>query len=380
MSKRTPYFSWFIPVFIGLFCVFNWPVIVLAEDYDLSTLAISDEQGGANTNSPDDSVPDASIGTGGTPTPPDVGAVNSGEASFSTESNSGSENQFITGSSDDTSVGGEGNFLTLTNNSDASPEGQFTTTGGGGGGGGGGNNDNGGGGGGGGGGRRRTPVKPITPVIPALPPACTPYLNEYLKLGWNNNRLEVIKLQAFLRIVEKLEVPLNGVYDENTYEAVKIFQKRYAKDILTHWGISEPTGFVFITTRMAINNIYCQRSTATNLDLRGVYKNRTASTNAVVTVVKPVDNNLVTTSTTTVSTVAQLVGPLPESPKVVAAIGFADFWQNSCGWLNILLVVLAITFFILWITERGKRNDSNRAPPNDESPPDDYDGPQLFSS
>ncbi len=313
--------------------------MVLAEDINLSTLAISDEQGGNTVNN--------------------SGPVNSGEASFSTSNNTGSENHFTTGSS----------------TTDASSENQFTTNPGSGGGGGGGGG--GGSGGSSGGSRRKTPAKPVAPVIPALPTACTPYLKEYLRFGWtNNDRLEVIKLQAFLQIVEKLEVPINGVFDETTYEAVKIFQKRYAKDILTPWGISEPTGFVFITTRMAINNIYCQRSTATNLDLRGVYKNRGGQTSSAL-VSKPVENNLATTSTTTIT---RLIGPLPESPKLVAGVGLTNFWQDFGGWLNLLFAILAIIFFILWLYERNRRIDATRAPPSNESPPEDYDGPQLFSS
>ena len=175
-------------------------------------------------------------------------------------------------------------------------------------------------------------------------------------------------------------MPLNGVYDETTYQAVKLFQQRYAKDVLTPWGINEPTGYVFITTQLAINNIYCDRSTSNSLDLRGIYKRGVESGRAPV--IKPSDLNLGTST-------PDFIGPMPEGPEdvgqkesfwQVAAIGLANFWQDSCGWLNILLAILAITFFILWVRERNKRDDANRAPPGEESLPDDYDGPQLFSS
>ncbi len=368
---------------IGLFCVFTWPTLVSADvlptSVDLSTLAISEEQGGANTQAPVSvDVPENNGGGGGgSNQSQNTDPVNSGEGSFNTDSTGNSGEGSFNTSDSSLAISGEGNFTTGIGSADeVSPENQFTTNNGGGGGGGGNNDDN-GGGGGGGGGRRRTPAKPVTPE---LPQSCPRYLNEFIKLGRANNPLEVIKLQYFLRTYEGYEVPLNGVYDETTYQAVKLFQLRYGNDVLTPWGINEPTGYVFITTQLAINNIYCDRSTSNSLDLRGIYKRGVESGTAPV--IKPSDLNLGTST-------PDFIGPMPEGPHdvgqkeslwQVAAIGLANFWQDSCGWLNILLAILAIIFFILWVSERNKRDDANRAPPGEESLPDDYDGPQLFSS
>lgn len=126
--------------------------------------------------------------------------------------------------------------------------------------------DNNGGGGGGGGGGRRTVVKDIV-----LPTKCLPLILEYIRLGQNNNPIEVFKLQWFLRTFEGLDVPLSGVYDQTTYEAVKIFQVRHADPILTSWGINEPTGYVFISTSLNINYIYCGLE-GVQFDLRNFYK------------------------------------------------------------------------------------------------------------
>jgi hypothetical protein len=50
---------------------------------------------------------------------------------------------------------------------------------------------------------------------------------------------------------------LSGVYDAATLDAVKKFQVKYASDVLTPWGISEPTGYVYLTTRKKINELFC---------------------------------------------------------------------------------------------------------------------------
>ncbi len=133
-------------------------------------------------------------------------------------------------------------------------------------------NNNGGGGctsncGGGGGGHRHHDRDDEV-----LPTKCLPLILEYIRFGKNNNPIEVLKLQWFLRTFEGFDVPLSGYYDRTTYEAVRIFQMRYADPILTSWGISEPTGFVFISTSLNINYIYCDIQ-GVQFDLRNFYKN-----------------------------------------------------------------------------------------------------------
>ena len=52
----------------------------------------------------------------------------------------------------------------------------------------------------------------------------------------------------------------NGTYDKATLAAVHAFQSKFAPDILTPWGISRSTGFVYLTTRKKINEIVCQNT------------------------------------------------------------------------------------------------------------------------
>jgi hypothetical protein len=114
-------------------------------------------------------------------------------------------------------------------------------------------------------------VPPDFAVEDDLPTTCSEYLLEYIRLGWANNPLEVVKLQVFLNYFEGFNLPITGVYTLADFNAVSIFQARYGRDILGPWGIDDSTGFVFITTRMAINNIVCHLSTENNLDLRNFY-------------------------------------------------------------------------------------------------------------
>jgi hypothetical protein len=119
------------------------------------------------------------------------------------------------------------------------------------------NDDNGGGGGGGGsrsGGRRRT----VTTGEVLGTTTCN-YLIDYLKIDWQNNPVEVFKLQSFLKSFEGFStLNVNGVFDQATFDAVSKFQNKYFGDILEPWGHKAPTGFVYILTKKKVNEIYCQ--------------------------------------------------------------------------------------------------------------------------
>ncbi|OHA95818.1 MAG: hypothetical protein A3C70_00275 [Candidatus Zambryskibacteria bacterium RIFCSPHIGHO2_02_FULL_43_14] len=130
----------------------------------------------------------------------------------------------------------------------------------------GGNGGSGGGGGGGssstssrsssgGGGSSRSSV--ASSIVPA--PECF-YLRDFMRIDFNNDPVEVLKLQAFLINFEGNDnVALTGVFDQATFEAVSAFQMKYFSDILEPWGHTEPTGYVYILTIKKINEIYCQR-------------------------------------------------------------------------------------------------------------------------
>ena len=83
------------------------------------------------------------------------------------------------------------------------------------------------------------------------------HLGSYLSVYRNNDPVEMLKLQTFLKEHEDLDVKLSGVFDSATIIAVREFQVRYSIDILAPWGLSGPTGNVSITTRHKINDLYC---------------------------------------------------------------------------------------------------------------------------
>lgn len=89
------------------------------------------------------------------------------------------------------------------------------------------------------------------------------YLHDYLHIGWNNDPVEVIKLQLFLKDLEGFSnLQVNGTFDQATFDAVSQFQVKYQPDILTPWGYAqgESTGYVYILTKKKINEIFCQHA------------------------------------------------------------------------------------------------------------------------
>jgi uncharacterized protein YegL len=86
------------------------------------------------------------------------------------------------------------------------------------------------------------------------------YLREYMRLGYNNNPVEVTKLQLFLRDFEGFkDLQVTGFFDITTDRAVRIFQDRYKADVLDTWNLPSNTGYVYYTTQKKVNEIYCKR-------------------------------------------------------------------------------------------------------------------------
>lgn len=89
----------------------------------------------------------------------------------------------------------------------------------------------------------------------AEPALCSEYLLNPIKLGVDNDISEVLKLQVFLNDFEDFDLNVTGVYNIDTYNAVKTFQEKYSSDILEPWDIDVSTGYVYITTMKKINEI-----------------------------------------------------------------------------------------------------------------------------
>lgn len=86
-----------------------------------------------------------------------------------------------------------------------------------------------------------------------------PYITDNLGYGRTNNPEQVTRLQTFLNNHMSTALAISGIFDLPTRDAVMSFQQAYASDILTPWGITNSTGFVYYTTRKKINELVCGR-------------------------------------------------------------------------------------------------------------------------
>lgn len=93
--------------------------------------------------------------------------------------------------------------------------------------------------------------------------SCSVYLNDYLRIGKNNDVEEVKKLQIFLNEYMSLSLEVSGIFDTATLDAVHAFQAKEDVEVLQPWvklGLlkeGETTGYVFKTTKRRINMIKC---------------------------------------------------------------------------------------------------------------------------
>jgi hypothetical protein len=124
-------------------------------------------------------------------------------------------------------------------------------------------NDNGGGGGNGGRNSRRSGGSvPSTPEVLGEA-ACTEYITSYVKLGKQNDVTNVVRLQIFLNEYMGTQLMTDGVFDTDTYTALKAFQLKEKKEVLLPWvGVTLPnadegTGWLYKTTKRWINLIKC---------------------------------------------------------------------------------------------------------------------------
>lgn len=92
---------------------------------------------------------------------------------------------------------------------------------------------------------------------------CSPrYVNsdEYMHPDYPAPIDAVLKLQLFLRLMQDMGVNITGRYDEQTVNWVRAFQVKYASDILAPWGITSPTGYVYLSTSRKINEQVCDEN------------------------------------------------------------------------------------------------------------------------
>lgn len=80
-----------------------------------------------------------------------------------------------------------------------------------------------------------------------------PYFTTYHNSG--SKGPEVEKIQEFLNREVGAGLAVDGVYDFETKFAVKLFQKKYSKDILSFWSFKIPSGWWYKTTAKKANQL-----------------------------------------------------------------------------------------------------------------------------
>ena len=90
---------------------------------------------------------------------------------------------------------------------------------------------------------------------------CSVYITSYMKMGSGNSESDVKKLQTFLNKSVGSTLPITGYFGPLTKAAVEAFQTKYASDVLTPWGLTAPTGYVYKTTLREINLLNCSTLT-----------------------------------------------------------------------------------------------------------------------
>ncbi len=121
--------------------------------------------------------------------------------------------------------------------------------------------------------------KELAITIPSAPATCS-YLRDFLRIDFQNDPVEVKKLQAYLNSFEGENLSVDGVFDAKTLEAVNRYQDKYLPQILEPWGHDRHTGYVYILTKKHINETYCKTAyplTTLEEDEINAYRNLLAS-------------------------------------------------------------------------------------------------------
>jgi len=150
-----------------------------------------------------------------------------------------------------------------------------------------------------------------------------PLITDYLQIGGSNNPEQVKKLQAFLKVNEKLDVDVNGLFDTKTEAAVKAFQKKYMNDILGPWGATKASGIVHITTLKKINELACNEKVSLSENDKAAIQ-KFVTTNVPSSTTTQVDNNQMS-STATAST-SDMIDVSSTSNSMIRR--FAGFLRN----------------------------------------------------
>ena len=110
----------------------------------------------------------------------------------------------------------------------------------------------------------------VPPVGQVLGAECSPILTSYLRIGRPNPASQVKILQNFLNGNLGINLPITGFFGKATYAAVSAFQTKYGSSVLAPWvpfglhSATDPTGYVYKTTKYEINYLACPTNGASN--------------------------------------------------------------------------------------------------------------------
>ena len=239
--------------------------------------------------------------------------------------------------------------------------------------------NNGGGGGGGAIGGHRHPVV-VGEILGAT--SCS-YLRDYLKIDWQNDPIEVLKLQSFLNVFEKENLSLTGVFNQATFEAVERFQTKYSEDILIPWGPKVTKGFVYILTKKKVNEIYCNtiyplsqtdqneinefKSLGANIS--GGVEQSTGNTSGYQSQSISVEN---ISKGTMVTPVVNLTSSSSNNSIVrnvaISLFALSQKISNNGKYLIILLILFIIAIAVARLLTGSKKDNKKESSPDKESP------------
>jgi hypothetical protein len=105
-----------------------------------------------------------------------------------------------------------------------------------------------------------TSAVPVASVnlVATTTPVCSLslYPTQSIKMGALNNSEQVKLLEQFLNLFEKANLPVDGAYSLADENAVKAWQEKYASEILTPWGATKGTGYVFRTSLAKMRSMF----------------------------------------------------------------------------------------------------------------------------
>ncbi len=121
-----------------------------------------------------------------------------------------------------------------------------------------------------------TPTATRTPVITSKSSTRNPvsgsgvacvasvYPTKPIKLGAQNDPEQVKLLEQYLNAYENAKLPVDGIYSAQDRSAVILWQEKHASEILTPWGETKGTGYIFTTSLKKFKSLFlaqCQKET-----------------------------------------------------------------------------------------------------------------------